>query len=134
MNGTDFMVRVNTGTEEEPTWTTVAKQTGASLSEKSDFIDMSSKDSRAREGVSGRYEASLSLDALIDYPAGEGYAALRAALRDGTLVQVQTAVAGDPAEQAYAVVTDLSADYPDQDTATFSASFEITGEWSDAAA
>ena len=129
VNGTDYIIKVNTGTESVPAWTAVAKQTGASLSEKTAMIDTSSKDARERTGMAGRYEASLSLDGLVASPADTGFAALRTAMRNGTLVQIQTVVGGTPAETATAVITELSTDYPDQDKATFSASFEISGEW-----
>lgn len=133
MNGTDVIVQVNTGTDVTPAWTPVAKQRGASLSEKNDAIDMSSKDGREYEGIAGRYSAEMKLDALY-VPDDTAYMALKTALRDGTLVKLQTEEAGAATEQCSAFISELSSDYPDQDAATISATFTITGPITPAAA
>lgn len=133
MNGTLFKVQVNTGTDAAPVWTTVAAQTGATIDETTDAIDVSNKDGRAGAFIPGRYGSTVSLDGLVDNPVGAGYTALQTAMRDGTLVKIQTDVDGTPAEVASAVITSLSSDYPDQDSATFSAAFTVTGEWTAAA-
>ena len=133
MNGTLFVVKVNTGTSESPTWTAIAGQTGASVDETTDAIDVSSKDSRAGKFLPGRYGSTVSLDGLVDNPIGAGYTALQTAMRDGTTVMLQSVIDDVAVESAEAVITSLSSDYPDQDSATFSAAFTVTGEWTAAA-
>lgn len=133
MNGTDFLVQVNTGTPTVPVWTTVAAQRDASVSESSDTIDFSSKDGRAWEGRAGRYESEVSLDGLVPVAAEAGFDALKAANRNGTLIQLQTRRAGVAYEKASAIVTQMDQEYPDQGEATFSGTFKITGSWSAAA-
>lgn len=129
LNGTDFLVRVNTGTEAVPVWTTVAAQRDASVSESRDTIDFSSKDQDEWVGAAGRYESEVSLDGLIPVAAEAGFDALKAACRNGTLVQLQTQVAGTAKEKASAIVTQMDQEYPDQGEGTFSASFKVSGAW-----
>lgn len=130
MNGTLFVVQVNTGTDVAPVWTTVAGQTGAKVDETTDAIDVSNKDAREGKFTPGRYGSTVSLDGLVDNPVGVGYTALQSAMRDGTLVKLQTMIDSVAVETAQAVVTSLSSDYPDQDSATFSAAFTVSGAWS----
>ncbi|TFV83160.1 phage tail tube protein [Blastococcus sp. CT_GayMR16] len=133
MNGTDFLVKVNTGTPTVPVWTTVAAQRDASLSESSDTIDFSSKDGREWEGRAGRYESEVSLDGLIPVAAEAGFDALKLANRNGTLVMLQTSRAGVAHEEATAIVTQMDQEYPDQGESTFSGTFKVTGGWTAAA-
>lgn len=133
MNGTDFLVQVNTGTDQAPSFVTVAAQRDAKRGESRDTIDFSSKDDPAWQGAPGRYESDVSLDGLVPVQGEAGFDALLAALRDGTLVQLQTQVAGTAKEKAMAVVTQMDQEYPDQGEATFSASFKISGQWTAAA-
>jgi TP901-1 family phage major tail protein len=129
MNGTDVLLKVNTGTEAVPVWTTVAAQRDASISESNDTIDFSSKDNREWEGAAGRYESEVSLDGLIPVAAEPGFDALKTACRNGTLIQIQTSISGTPKEKASAIVTQMDQEYPDQGESTFSASLKITGAW-----
>lgn len=129
MNGTDVLILLPIsdgagGTLYEP----LASQRDASLEESNDTIDRSSKDARERRVRAGRYEASLSLEALY-VPSDDKYAALNAALRDGTTLVVRVQESGAATEEADAIVTSLSKEFPDQDEATVSAEFAIDGAW-----
>lgn len=128
INGTDILIRVNTGTVGSPSYTTVGSQRGASISETDSPVDVSSKDSRNAKFLNGRYQSTLSLDALY-VPGAADYAALKAAMRNGDPIFIRKRESGTDVEVADAVITDLSSDYPDQDAATVSASFQITGAW-----
>ena len=128
MNGTDVIIKVNTGTDAAPTWVAVAKQQGAKLSEKVGFVEESSKDARERAGSAGRYEGTLSLDALY-VPSDTAFTYLKTSFRAGTKVQVEIEEAGTPTEKASAVITQMDTEWPDQDAATISATFEIDGAW-----
>lgn len=129
LNGTDFLLQVNTGTVQAPVYTTVAAQRDASVSESSDTIDFSTKDSRAWDGRAGRYESEISLDGLVPVAAEPGFDALKAANRTGALIQVQTRVGGVPKEKATGIVTQMDQEYPDQGESTFSATVKIAGSW-----
>lgn len=120
MNGADVLVLIE--------GTLVGSQRDVSFEETSESIDTSSKDSRARRVIPGRYSATMSLDALY-VPDDTAYLALKAAMRDGTLVTVRRQEEGSALEEAEAVVTSLSEEGPDQDAATVSVSFDIDGEW-----
>jgi len=128
MNGTDFLLLVNTGTAEVPVYTVVGSQRDATVDEASATIDVSSKDSRAQRVLPGRYSSTLSLDALY-VPDDEAYQALVEANRTGELIKVAKELAGVVTETADAVVTSISEGYPDQGEATVSVSLTIDGEW-----
>jgi len=128
MNGTDVLILVNTGTEEAPVYTAVGSQRGASLSETNDEIDISSKDSRAGRYLAGRYGSTLSLDALY-VPNDTAYLALKTAQRAGDPILVRIEEEDVETEEATAIITDMSTDFPDQDAATISIDLRIDGEW-----
>jgi TP901-1 family phage major tail protein len=128
MNGTDFLLLVNTGTPTVPAYTVVGSQRDASIDETTEAIDVSSKDSRAGRVLPGRYGSTLSLDALY-VPDDAAYQALVTANRDGELILVAKQVGGVVTETANALVTSISASFPDQGEATISVSLTIDGEW-----
>jgi len=120
VNGTDILVLVS--------GTAVGSQRDCSFDESNEEIDMSSKDSRAYRVIAGRYKASLSLDALY-VPDDASYQALKTALRDGSLIQVNREEDGTTLETADAIVTKLSEKGPDQGPATVSISLTIDNGW-----
>ena len=128
MNGTDVLILVNTGTEGAPVYTAVGSQRGASLSETNDEIDISSKDSRAGRYLAGRYGSTLSLDALY-VPSNLAYLALKMAQRAGDAILVRVSEEAVETEEASAIITDMSTDFPDQEAATISIDLRIDGEW-----
>ena len=120
INGTDILVLI--GDE------LVGSQQDSSFEDTTESIDTSSKDSRARTVIPGRYSSTVSLDALY-VVSDTAYGLLQDAMRDGTTVIIKRQEEGAELEQATAVLTSLSTEAPDQDVAVVSASFDISGEW-----
>jgi len=120
MNGADILIWIEGNM--------VGSQRDVTIDETTAEIDMSSKDARERKVIAGRYSANISLDALY-VPTDTAYIALKAAMRDGTLVEVVRIEEGSVLESANAVVTSLSEKGPDQDAATVSIGLAIDGAW-----
>lgn len=120
MNGSDILLLVD--------GVAVGSQRGVKFDETTAEIDMSSKDSRATRVIAGRYGAKVSLDALY-VPDDASYQLLKTAMRSGTLVQINRQEEISILESAYALVTSISEDGPDQDGATVAISLTIDGEW-----
>lgn len=128
LNGADVLLYVNLGTDDDPNWAVVGSQRDVTFDESTDEIDVSSKDSRARRVLAGRYGATVSLDALY-VPSDEAYLALQSAMRTGSQITIQRQESGAAVEYADAVVTGLSHGMPDQGEATVSIDLTIDGEW-----
>lgn len=128
MNGSDVIIKVNTGTPTVPVWTVVGKQSGLKISEKVGVIDGSGKEDGERVVEGGRYEATLTLDALY-VPTDAAYTALRTAFRSAALTKVQTIVSGTAKEHADALISGMDGDFPDQGSATISVTLEVSGAW-----
>lgn len=130
MNGTGFLLMVNTGTEEVPAYTVVGSQRDATVDETTDTIDVSSKDGRARRVLPGRYGSTISLDALY-VPDDAAYQALKAANRSGELILVAREENDVVTETASAKVDSISESFPDQGEATISISLTVDGDWTE---
>ena len=130
MNGTDVLLLVNTGTAAVPVYEAVGSQRDVNFDEATEEIDVSSKDSRAKRVLPGRYSANLSLDALY-VPTDDAYLALQSAMRDGDLILVAREEEETTTETATALITSLSESFPDQGEATISISLTIDGEWTE---
>jgi len=128
MNGADFLLLVDIGTPEAPAYKVVGGQRAATVDETTASIDVSSKDNLARRVIPGRYQSSVSLDALY-IPDDEAYQALVEANRQGKLIKIVKQEFGDPVEMADAVVTSISGSFPDQGECEVSVSLYIDGEW-----
>jgi len=128
MNGTDILLLANTGTSLSPVYTPIGSQRDATFGEKTDAIDVSSKDSRATRVLPGRYSAEISMEALY-VPNDTAFQALKDAMRNGTMIKVVREEKGVALEWADAVVTDLSQAAPDQDGATVSVGLAIDDQW-----
>jgi TP901-1 family phage major tail protein len=128
ISGTDVLLLVNTGTPSVPAYEAVAGQTNVKIDEARSEIDISSKDSDNKRVLPGRYSSNLTLDALY-ISSDDGYAALKAAIRDGTLILVAVQEDGETIETADALITSLSKNHPDQDKSTFTASLTVDGAW-----
>lgn len=120
MNGTDILLLVN--------GTAVGSQRDVTFEETNEEIDMSSKDGRAKRVIAGRYGSSVSLDAVY-VPSDAAYLLLKAAMRNGTLIQINRQEEGSILESADALVTSISEAGPDQDAATVSIDLTIDGDW-----
>lgn len=130
INGSDILLLVNTGTPAVPVYEAVGSQRDVTFDESTESIDVSSKDSRARRVLPGRYSASLSLDALYVW-SDAGYRALRDAMRDGEMILVARQDDGVTVETADAVITSLSESFPDQREGEISISMDIDSFWTE---
>jgi TP901-1 family phage major tail protein len=129
-NGADVLLLVNTGTDQAPTYTVVGSQRNLSRQEANEEIDVSSKASRARRVLAGRYSSSLSLEALY-VPSDQAYLALRDAMRNGDLIKIRIEDDSVAVEEADALITSMSEEYPDQAECTISCDLTIDGEWAE---
>ena len=121
-NGSDILITIG--------GMVVGSQRDATIDESSDVVDISSKESRARRIVPGRYSSTLSLDALY-VPDSVSYTAIKNAMREGTSVNVAVMDNNVNIKSAMGYVTSLSEEYPDQGEATVSITIEIDGEWTE---
>lgn len=128
MNGSSFLLLVNTGTDEAPAYEAVGCQRDATIEETSQSIDMSCKNQREEIVIPGRYASTLSLDAVY-VPDDASYIKLRNAVRNGEMILVAAEENDEVIETALANVESLSRSYPDQDGATVSISMKISGAW-----
>jgi TP901-1 family phage major tail protein len=128
INGVDILLFVNVGPPLSPSWQAATGQRGATFDETTDEIDASSKDSRSKRVLAGRYGSTISMDGLY-VPDELTYQALVAANRNGTFILVVRQEEGVDVEQATALVTSISMDAPDNDVSTCSISLTIDGEW-----
>ena len=128
INGVDILLFVNTGTPGSPVWEAATGQRGATFDETTDEIDASSKDSRAKRVLPGRYGSTISMDGLY-MPDEATYQAVQAAMRNGTFILVRIQEEGVDVDEANAIVTSLSRGAPDNDVATCDLSLTIDGEW-----
>lgn len=119
-NGTDILVLIEGHV--------VGSQRDASFDEKTESIDASSKLSRAKRVLPGRYSGTVSLEALY-IPSDAAYQDLIAAMRNGTFVTVRRQEYGSAVEEAEAIVTGLKTGAPDQDVSIVSAELEIDDQW-----
>ncbi len=128
VNGTRFLLLVNTGTEQSPTLETIAYQRDASIDEASETIDFSSKEQREQRVGAGRYTSTVTLDALF-VPNQASYQTLVAHNRAGTLVMIAKELDGVIYEAAMCKIDSLSEAFPDQEAATISISLTVDGAW-----
>jgi predicted secreted protein len=124
--GTDFLVRVNTGTEAAPVWTVVGSQRDATVTRNLDTIDVSSKDSRARRIKPGRYTVEISFDHLY-VPGAAELTALKNAMLNATFTQIQEFVAGVAGRVYGGYVTGHTESFPDMGEAVVSCTFTGDG-------
>ena len=130
MNGSDVLLLVNTGTPTVPVYEAVGSQRDVTFDEATEEIDVSSKDSRAKRVLPGRYSSTLSLDALYVW-TDDSYRALRDAMRDGELILVAREDDSTTVETADALIRTLSESFPDQGEGTISISMTIDGFWTE---
>lgn len=120
MNGTDVLLRVD--------GVIVGSQRGVTFAENSAEIDTSSKESRAMRVLPGRYDATVSLEALY-VPTDTAYLALQTANRNGDFVTIIRQEEGATLESASAIVTGMEGDFPDQEAGTIAVELRVDGEW-----
>jgi TP901-1 family phage major tail protein len=133
-NGTELGVYIDS--------TLIAAATDCSLSLSMETIDITTKDSAGwRELLAGTRSGSISCSGLIDYNDGDGNkdaTDLFVAFENRTSLtlafQKANEVAGDLAFTCTGFLTSLEQSGGTEDTATYSATFEISGVITDTAA
>lgn len=126
MNGTDILLYAAVGGVQ----TVIGSQRGVTFDESSAEIDVSSKTARSGRYISGRYGATVTLDALY-VPTDTAYLVLKAAVRSGDAITIRRMEEGVSLEEADAIVTSLSESGPDQAEALVSISLRIDGDWTE---
>lgn len=122
INGSDFLVQVNTGTEAVPVWSTIGSQRDATVSRSRDTLNVSSKDSMARRVKPGEYSYEISFDHLY-VPGAPEMALLRNAIRNGSFVQLREFIAAVPGRIFGGIITGQEESFPHQGEAVVSVTF-----------
>jgi len=132
-NGTELGVYMDS--------TLIAAATDCSLSLNVETIDITTKDSAGfRELLGGVRSGSISVSGLVDYldASNKDVTDLWTAWEARTAVTVKfskaTEVTGDLSFSAQAIITSLEQSGGTEDTATYSATFELTGAITDTVA
>lgn len=128
VKGIDFIVSVNTGTQELPVFTKIGFQRGATLNRSSETLETTSKNSNGyKEFEYGFKEWSIDADGL--YSNSEiSYQYLENAFMEGTKVKVQFATPSGEQYEGMALITDMPLEAPYDDMATWSCAFTGSGE------
>lgn len=122
INGSDFLLQVNTGTEAVPVWATIGSQRDSSVSRTRGTINVSSKDSMARRVKPGEYSYEVTFDHLF-VPGAAEMAALRAAIKAGTLVMLREFNGGVAGRIFKGIITGQEESFPHQGEAQVSVTF-----------
>jgi TP901-1 family phage major tail protein len=122
INGSDFLVQVNTGTEAAPVWATVGSQRDATVSRSRDTINVSSKDSMARRVKAGEYSYEVSFDHLY-VPGAAEMDLLRTAIRNGSFTQLREFRGGVAGRVFGGIITGHEESFPHQGEAVVSVTF-----------
>jgi len=130
MNGADVLLLVNTGTEVSPAYAVVGSQTNVRLQERVGEVDMSSKDTGSMRVLGGRYDATITLDALY-VPDDAAYLALKTAFRAKDKILVRVSESDVEVEEASALITAMDRAAPDQQPTTLSVTIRVDGDWSE---
>lgn len=124
-DGVDFLLKINTGTESDPIWTTLGGQRGATMKFQADEIDASDKTSGGwKSTIPGLRSWGIEADALIltddsGTDTDAGYVKLQDCYLNRTKVQVQYVRKDGTIWQGFATITDLSEEAPHDDVATY---------------
>jgi len=122
-----FLIKLNTGTEASPVWTTVGGQRNGTLNMSMDTIGVTSKDSNAwLERLAGNREWSIDFDALL-IESDAGLSELESAYMNHEKVQVQFVTPTSIKYQGDAYLTDFAYGAPYDAEATASGTLTGTG-------
>jgi len=126
--GSGIILLVNTGTWTAPVFEPLAEQRVVDFGEGSEPIDWSSKDSRFRRIMPGRYSSDVSAGGLY-VPEDPPYLALQGAMRGHELILIRRCEDGIPIEDAIALVKQISIDAPDNDVGLMAVGLVVDGWW-----
>lgn len=126
LNGADVLLYVDTGAEFEA----LAGQRGATRDRNAATIDVSHKLDKYERFIPGRLSSQLAFDGLW-VPNDDAYLALEAAYDDQETIVCRLIRNGEPWKEADGFLTSISEAFPDQDAATITATFQVSGAWRD---
>jgi predicted secreted protein len=127
MNGADVLLYAETA---PGTFTALAGQRGATRDRSAATIDISHKLDKYERFIPGRLSSSLAFDGLW-VPTDEAYQTLDEAYDAQDTIVCRLMWDGEPWKEADGFLTSLSEAYPDQDAATITATFQVSGAWRD---
>ena len=126
--GSGIILLVNTGTWSAPLYEPLAEQRVVDFGEGSEPIDWSSKDSRFRRIMPGRYSSDVSAGGLY-VPNDPPYLALQGAMRGHELILIRRCEDGVPIEDAIALVKAILIDAPDNAVGLMAVGLVVDGWW-----
>lgn len=129
VRGVDIVVMVDTSDNgDTPNWIAAGGQQNATLSEESEALDATAKDSErgAYQYEYGLYGWNISADGLY-VPDNKAYSFLKQAMRQRKKVKVQIMEEDVATEEGLALVSSLELEAPYEDLATYSMEFQGTG-------
>lgn len=125
--GKDYLLYVNTGSAELPTWTLIGGQRGSNLGRTADSIDTSHKTSGGwKSSKAGLRGWSIDLDGLV-LLQDDGCEALEVAFEESKEVNVKFEYPDKRYRTGWAAITDLSIDTPHDGEASLSGTLEGNG-------
>lgn len=130
MRGVDILIFVDTDTTgTTPNWVAAGGQRNATLTETSEALDTTTKDTGdgAYEYDYGLYGWSISGDGVY-VPNDAAFQHLKTAMRTRKKVKIRIQEEGEYTEEGTALITSLETDAPYDDNATYSMEFQGTGK------
>jgi TP901-1 family phage major tail protein len=128
IDGAAVLVLVNLGDDVTPNWTPVAEQTNLSTESTRNLIEASSKDSDHTKWIYGKQDDTVSLEALY-VPNDAAFKALEDAMKNKEPVVLRRTENGTDIEEATALVSTISKEWPDNDASTVSVEFQLDEPW-----
>lgn len=128
IDGAAVLVLVNLGDDVTPNWTPVAEQTNLSTESTRNLIEASSKDSDHTKWIYGKQDDTVSLEALY-VPNDAAFKALEDAMKNKETVVLRRTENGTDIEEATALVSTISKEWPDNDASTVSVEFQLDEPW-----
>lgn len=129
--GKDYLLNVNTGTYEKPTWTLVGGQRNSKLDKKADSIDVSDKTTGGWSSkLPGLKSWTIDLSGLAMLN-DDGVDALDVAFNAGKTVDLRFEYPDKTYQRGWASITALSTDNPHNGAATISGTLEGNGPLSE---
>jgi predicted secreted protein len=125
INGSDILLGVEL---EGGTFQALAGQRNLSRSETTGTIDTSSKLDDSERFIAGRHSSTLSFDGLWS-PNTDSFQRLVDARRNREIIVCRIFLDGDAYEECDGFITSLDTSWPDNDAATYSAQFQVSGAW-----
>lgn len=128
IDGAAVLVLVNLGDDVTPNWMPVAEQTNLSTESTRNLIEASSKDSDHTKWIYGKQDDTVSLEALY-VPNDAAFKALEDAMKNKETVVLRRTENGTDIEEATALVSTISKEWPDNDASTVSVEFQLDEPW-----